>query len=154
MKYLYYAALAGVLGNIAGLTVGYFIFPTVIWNAYTMMYTMPPIIIEFNIPYAVISSAAALICTLVSTFAAVYAELASTPAALMRPKAPKAGKRVIFERIGPLWRRLSFTKKVTLRNLMPVSYTHLDVYKRQTFGFRRITIPLWISKTPRPPLKR
>lgn len=118
MKYLYYAALAGVLGSIAGLTVGYFIFPTVIWNAYTMMYTMPPIIIEFNIPYAVISSAAALICTLVSTFAAVYAELASTPAALMRPKAPKAGKRVIFERIGPLWRRLSFTKKVTLRNLM------------------------------------
>lgn len=77
------------------------------------MYDMPPIIAGFNWKYALISSLAALLCTGLSTYFACASELASTPAQLMRPKAPKAGKRILLERIKPLWRRMNFSSKVT-----------------------------------------
>ena len=116
-KYMLYAMLATVAGCALGLAVGFQVFPKVIWGAYGIMYDMPPIIAGFNWKYALISSLAALLCTGLSTYFACASELASTPAQLMRPKAPKAGKRILLERIKPLWRRMNFSSKVTARNL-------------------------------------
>ena len=117
-KYLFYAGAASVLGSAFGLLVGFQVFPIVIWNAYKMMYTLPPLITQFNVKYAVLSSAAAILCTLAATFSACRLTLKEKPAALMLPRAPKAGKRVFLEYITPLWKRLKFTHKVTARNLI------------------------------------
>lgn len=116
-KYLFYAFFASIIGSILGFTVGFKVFPTVIYNAYRIMYIMPPITAKFNIFYAVVSTAFAVLATILATFFAVYKELMIEPAALMRPKAPKAGKRIFLERIKFLWSRLNFTQKVTARNL-------------------------------------
>lgn len=117
-KYMIYAGLASILGSVIGLLVGFKLFPTVIWNAYEMMYTLPPLITQFNVKYALISSLAAIFCTLGATFWACYSTLMECPAKLMLPRAPKAGKRVFLEYITPIWKRLKFTHKVTARNLI------------------------------------
>lgn len=117
-KYMLYAALASILGSAVGLLVGFKLFPTVIWNAYKTMYILPPLITQFNTKYALISSLAAILCTLGATFWASYSSLMESPASLMQPRAPKAGKRVFLEYITPIWKRLKFTHKVTARNLI------------------------------------
>ncbi len=116
-KYLMYAVIASVLGSALGFSIGFKLFPTVIFSAYSIMYILPPIKTPFNIKYAVMSTAIATVTTTFAAWFACYSELADTPASLMRPKAPKAGKRILLERITFLWRRLSFTKKITARNL-------------------------------------
>ena len=117
-KYLLYAGSATITGSICGLLIGFKVFPTVIWGAYEIMYTLPPLLAPFNVKYALISSIAAIVCTLLATFAACYGTLIEAPARLMLPRAPKPGKRVFLERIKPLWSRLKFTHKVTVRNLI------------------------------------
>lgn len=117
-KYLLYAGSASILGSVFGLLVGFKVFPTVIWNAYGIMYTLPPIITAFHVPFALASSLAAIFCTMAATLSACIGSLKETPARLMLPRAPKAGKRVFLEYITPLWSRLKFTQKVTARNLI------------------------------------
>jgi len=116
-KYLIYALLASITGGIAGVAVGFYTLPKVCWNAYLLMYTAPDLIEQFNVGYAVLGVSAATLCTLVATASVCRSTLASTPAALMLPRAPKAGKRIWLERIPFIWKRLSFTWKVTFRNL-------------------------------------
>ncbi len=116
-KYIFYAAFASITGGVAGVLIGIFVFPWTIWDAYSMMYSMPPIQQANNIVLAIGSVAISVVATTVSTLAACLSELRSVPAGLMRPKAPKPGKRVLLERISPLWRRMSFMHKVTARNL-------------------------------------
>ena len=92
-------------------------FPTVIYSAYEMLYKTPSLKLE---PMPFIWAAVtlcALVCTTAAALMACMAERRSNPALLMRPKAPKAGKRVLLEKIPFIWKRLSFTKKVTVRNL-------------------------------------
>lgn len=116
-KYLFYAFFASIIGSVLGFTIGFKVFPTVIYNAYRILYIMPSVITEFNVTYAVISTSFAVLATTLATFFAVYKELMIEPAALMRPKAPKSGKRIFLERVKFLWSRLNFTQKVTARNL-------------------------------------
>ena len=116
-KYVIYAMAATVTGCGFGLAVGFRLFPTVIWNAYSMMYTLPKLYCMFNVRYALIASGAAIACTLAATLNACWATLMEVPATLMLPKAPKAGKRILLERVRPIWKRLKFTHKVTARNL-------------------------------------
>jgi putative ABC transport system permease protein len=116
-KYLMYAVAASVGGSALGFSIGFKLFPTVIFSAYSIMYILPPIKTPFNLKYAVLSTAIASVTTTFAAWFACCSELADTPASLMRPKAPKAGKRILLERIGFLWKRLSFTKKITARNL-------------------------------------
>lgn len=116
-KYMFYAMFASASGSIFGLLIGFQVFPTVIYNAYRIMYTMPSVITEFNLHYAILSTACAVLSTTIATWFACYKELMETPATLMRPKAPKAGKRIFLERIKFIWTRLNFTHKVTARNL-------------------------------------
>ncbi len=116
-KYLLYAAAASLLGCVLGVSVGMWLFPTVILNAYNIMYFMPDILTPFSWSLALASAVTATLCTLAATLSACWAALREAPAQLMLPRAPKAGKRILLERIGPLWRRMKFTRKVTARNL-------------------------------------
>lgn len=117
-KYVIYAGSATIAGSLFGLAVGFQIFPIVIWGAYEILYNLPPLIIVFNVKYALISSLAALFCTMLATSAACYSTLKEAPARLMLPRAPKAGKRILLEYITPIWSHMKFTHKVTARNLI------------------------------------
>ena len=117
-KYLIYAMTASVAGSAFGLAVGFNLFPTIIWNAYTMMYNLPKLYCLFNVPFAVFSSGMAIACTLAATLNACWATLAEVPAQLMLPKAPPAGKRILLEHVSFIWKRMKFTYKVTARNLL------------------------------------
>ena len=116
-KYLIYSFSASFLGSLVGLAIGYTLFPTVVITAYGIMYTIPGVELDFNIPLALIVSLVAILVTTLSSFFACYKELMETPSALMRPKAPKEGKRILLERISFIWNRLSFIGKVTVRNI-------------------------------------
>ena len=116
-KYLLYAITASVIGSAIGLTVGFQLFPRVIIRAYSIMYYLPDPMTPFRWDYAVACTAVAVLCTGVSAFAACNKALSSGPAKLMRPRAPKSGKRVLLERITFIWSKLSFIHKVTLRNI-------------------------------------
>lgn len=117
-KYLCYALFATLGGSLAGIAFGEKFLPFVIVTAYRIMYHhMTNIELPYNMKYAVIATGAALASTMLATLAACYKELATTPAVLMRPPAPKEGKRVLLERIPFIWKHLSFSWKSTVRNL-------------------------------------
>ena len=116
-KYIGYAFLASLLGGILGLAVGATLIPAVIANAFNIMYAMPPLEFREQTVLCVLAVLAAVLCTTGAALWACLSTLIATPANLMRPKAPKAGKRVLLERVGFIWKRLTFTWKVTMRNL-------------------------------------
>jgi len=116
-KYVIYSLAASLLGSAFGIAVGYRLFPSVIWNAYTMMYDLPNFICPLNWTYALTTSCAVTLCILLATLNACRATLREKPAELMLPRAPKAGKRVLLERVTFIWSRMRFTHKVTARNL-------------------------------------
>ena len=118
-KYLGYALLATVGGSIVGVLIGEKILPFIIIYAYGILYQhIPEILVPYAWSYAIQASAAALACTMLATLFACYKELGEQPASLMRPPAPKIGKRVFLEHVTFIWKRLSFTWKSTVRNLM------------------------------------
>ena len=116
-KYVIYASLASIVGGILGMCVGFVLLPKIIWMMYSMMYEIGDISLNFNWAYGTIGLELIFICIVGATIYAVVMELRHTPATLMRPKAPKIGKRVLLERIPFIWRRLSFSRKVTIRNI-------------------------------------
>ncbi len=116
IKYIGYAFVASFLGGVLGLQIGKLI-PLVIANAFNIMYEMPPMEFLFQPEVNVTAVLAAVACTTGAALWACGSTLVATPAALMRPKAPRAGKRVFLEYIGPVWKSLNFTWKVTMRNL-------------------------------------
>ena len=116
-KYLIYASMSTIIGGIIGLLIGFSILPKIIADMYGMMYELPEVILEFNITYAFVGMISAMICTIGATIYSCIKELSQKPAVLMRPKAPKIGKRVFLEKIPFIWKRLNFTKKVTARNI-------------------------------------
>lgn len=117
-KYLCYALAAAALGTLAGLAIGFVAFPKIIWSAYAMMYYMPSIATPWRLAQALFAGGTLIVLTVGVTALTCRASLQEVPAALMLPRAPKAGKRILLERITPLWRRLPFTWKVTCRNLL------------------------------------
>ena len=116
-KYIIYATLATVIGGAIGLVIGFSLLPKVIADIYAMVYDVPNVILAFNMTYATAGMAAAMLCTIGATIISCYKTLKQKPATLMRPKAPKPGKRVLLERITFIWKRLNFTQKVTVRNI-------------------------------------
>lgn len=116
-KYIGYGLLPSLVGGVLGLVIGYILFPKMIFTAYQIMYQMPDIELHAYTDISLFSVLAAVACTTVATLWACLATLRETPASLMRPRTPKAGKRVFLEYIKPLWRRMSFIHKVTARNL-------------------------------------
>lgn len=117
-KYLIYAFTAAAAGTVAGLAVGFKAFPSIIWSAYELMYYMPSIATPWRLSQALLAGGTLILLTMGITALACRTTLQEDPAALMLPRAPKAGKRILLERITPLWRRLPFSWKVTCRNLL------------------------------------
>ena len=117
-KYLWYALVAAVSGTVVGLTIGFKAFPSIIWSAYAMMYYMPAIYTPWRLTQALFAGGTLTALTIGVTAIACRNSLTEVPATLMLPRAPKAGKRILLERITPLWRRFPFTWKVTCRNLL------------------------------------
>ena len=117
-KYLFYAGSAAVVGAVIGCVGGTWLFPRVIWTGYSIMYSMGEIEYYFDIRVAVLSLLAALLCSVGAAYFSCRHELQSVPANLIRPKAPKSGKRIFLEKITFLWSRLKFLHKVSLRNIV------------------------------------
>ncbi|MBQ6438754.1 MAG: ABC transporter permease [Mogibacterium sp.] len=117
-KYMFYSGSAAFLGAVLGFFVGCKVFPVVIWNAYTMMYDFShtvDYIIDYKLGLSVL--AVALLCSMGATWVSIAADFKVPPAELIRPKTPPAGKRILLERIKPLWNRISFLYKVSIRNI-------------------------------------
>ena len=118
-KYLGYALLATVSGSVVGILFGEKVFPYIIINAYGIMYQhMNDIVIPYNLEYGLGAAAAALASTLLATIFSCYKELREQAAELMRPPTPKQGQRVLLERVKFIWKRLNFSWKASIRNLV------------------------------------
>ncbi len=117
MKYAVYAMSACISGGVVGAIIGFKLFPYVIMKGYSIMYYLGKLETPYRADIAFMAIAAMAVCTAAATFSACYASLKEVPATLMRPKAPKAGRRVLLEKIPFIWKKLSFTSKVTVRNL-------------------------------------
>lgn len=124
-KYLFYSGSAALAGCIAGYFLGIHLFPFVIWTAYGMMYQMGSIVYIFDGGTALLCLACALLCSMGTTWISCRHELKEAAADLMRPKAPRAGKRVFLEWLPFIWKRLKFLHKVSVRNIVR--------YKRRFF---------------------
>ena len=116
-KFLAYSVSASLLGGLVGLWVGFTYFPLTIFGAYSALYTVPSLVRLIDVPFAAAALAVAVAVTAASALAVCLEELNSPAATLMRPRAPKPGRVILLERITPLWKHLSFTWKVTARNL-------------------------------------
>ncbi len=116
-KYLIYALIASILGSILGCSLGMYLFPTVIFNAWNTLYNIDQIKFLFQPGLILLASGSVTGITLLATLYSIYSELIEMPSQLMRPKAAKAGKKILLERISFIWKRLSFLRKVTARNI-------------------------------------
>ena len=114
-KYILYAALASIFGVVLGVSLGFTAVPKILATAWGIMYEMPALKIAVLPLYLVLGVVLSVGTTGFATYYACNKELSAVPAVLMRPKAPKAGKRVFLENIDFIWSRLSFTSKVTVR---------------------------------------
>lgn len=116
-KYLFYSFLASIIGCILGLSFGLVVYPKAIFSAYSLMYCMPDLVILYPVKYMLSGTVFATATTMLATYFACRREMKSCPSQLMRPKAPKAGKRIFLEKIPFIWKRMNFTSKVTARNI-------------------------------------
>ncbi len=124
-KYLIYSGLASIMGSIAGILIGFRLFPSIIWNAYRSMYYLPDLTNQFLWEYAVPESLFIILLNMSVTLYVSVSTLKEKPATLMLPRAPKAGKRIFLENINFIWSRMKFSHKSTARNIMR--------YKRHLF---------------------
>lgn len=117
-KYMFYSGSAAFLGAVTGFFIGCKVFPAVIWQAYTMMYDFSDDVrFVLDPKLGLISLAAALLCSMGATWVSISQDFKVAPSELIRPKTPPAGKRILLERIKPLWSRISFLYKVSFRNI-------------------------------------
>lgn len=116
-KYMVYGCAAGLLGCAAGMVLGFYGLPAVIWWAYSTVFDLPTFQLRVYPALAVLSVVISIGVVGLTTLAACRVSLKEKPAALLLPRAPAAGKRIFLERIGPLWRRMSFSQKTTARNM-------------------------------------
>ncbi|MBW3087307.1 FtsX-like permease family protein [Bifidobacterium sp. 82T24] len=116
-KYVIYAALACLLGGLLGDLLGFIALPGIIFTIFETMYLLPAFLLRFDWTYGIGAAMLFLVVIVGSAVWSCRGELRESPASLLRPKAPKAGKTILMERIRPLWRRMTFLNKVTIRNL-------------------------------------
>ncbi len=116
-KYVMYSFLSTTIGGILGMLIGFNLIPRVIWSIYKSLFTIPKFICEFNMYYATIGLLIALLCICGATIITAITTLKEKPSNLMRPKAPKVGKRILLEKITFFWNKLKFSSKITIRNI-------------------------------------
>ena len=117
-KYMFYSGSAAVIGSMIGYLLGSYAMPKIIWEIYGIMYGFAELKFTFDPVLALVSFASAILCSVGATYFSCRHELKQPAAELIRPKAPKAGKRVFLEYITPIWSRLSFLYKVSVRNVL------------------------------------
>lgn len=116
-RYILYALSASLMGGVLGCIIGMQVFPLVIFNAWGIAYQMPSMVHANNLGLCVLSVAGMCAVVVLAAFSACISTLREVPSELMRPKAPKIGRKVLLERIPFIWRRISFARKVTIRNI-------------------------------------
>lgn len=116
-KYFTYAFIATIIGSILGLFIGFWLFPTIIVNAYGVQYQLPDAQLDFYTGIALLSVIGAILATGIATLVSLWSLLKNNAAILLRPKAPKSGQRILLERIDWFWENISFIHKVSIRNL-------------------------------------
>ena len=116
-KYILYSFLACIIGGFLGMTVCFYLLPKIVWTLYSMVYTMPHFYMTYRLSIGLMGILIAFICIGGATLIVAYKELKEMPSVLMRPKAPKKGKRILMEKITFIWKRLNFSQKVTIRNI-------------------------------------
>ncbi len=116
-KYIIYALFASIIGAALGIVSGIYLLPFAIFKAYSIMFTLPPLTYTFPVSYILSGLLISSGTTLIASLIAAFRELQVNPASLMRPKSPKSGKRILLEYLTFIWKRISFTGKVTARNL-------------------------------------
>lgn len=124
-KYISYSGSAALIGCLVGFYLGTKFFPMAIWKAYNMLYDFSPLEYIFDPRLAIISLIVSLLCSVGVTYISCKSELLQMPSSLIRPKAPKAGRRVLLEKVPFIWKRVSFLHKVSIRNILR--------YKRRFF---------------------
>lgn len=117
LKFVLYGALAGGIGTVLGIILGHTLLPWIVYSAYGPKFTLPPIHLGFYPVITVVAILLAGLCAVLPTVLAVRHELGEKPATLLLPKPPKGGSKIMLEHIRPVWSRMSFTHKVTARNL-------------------------------------
>lgn len=117
IKYILYAFLACMIGGFLGMTVGFYLIPNIVWNIYSAIYTIPEFYTAYRLDVGLQGLIIAFLCICGATIVVAIKELKNMPAVLMRPKAPKNGKKIWLERCTFFWKRLNFSKKVTTRNI-------------------------------------
>lgn len=117
LKYTLYAASAGIIGSLIGAIVGMNVFPVVVYNAWGMMYTLPAVKLTYDLGLVALATLFFTVVIVLATLSASYQSLKEHPSSLMRPKAPTVGKRILLERLPFIWNRLTFSDKVTARNI-------------------------------------
>lgn len=116
-KYIIYSAIACILGGILGMSIGFYLLPTIVWNLYAMIYTLPHFHLNYQLGIGLAGTLIAFLCIGGTTILVAYKELKEMPSVLMRPKAPKNGKKIFLEKITFIWKHLNFSKKITTRNI-------------------------------------
>ena len=117
IKYLVYCILACIIGLVVGILLGFSIMPNIFWNAYRTMYFLPSLYLGFSWWLALAVVFGSLAVTIVVTIIACRTTTKEKPSTLMQPKAPKPGKRILLERCTPIWKRIKFKWKATIRNI-------------------------------------
>lgn len=118
MRYLFYALLPTLTGSVIGVLFGEKVFPLAIMKAYSLLYEgLTSYVIPYNLIEGLIAVLASVLVTGLATVFACYNVSHAKPAQIMRPEAPKSGRRVLIERVPFLWKRLNFTQKATVRNM-------------------------------------
>lgn len=116
-KYIIYSAIACILGGILGMSVGFYLLPTIVWNLYSLIYTIPHFHLNYQLGLGLAGTLIAFLCIGGTTILVACKELKEMPSVLMRPKAPKNGKKIFLEKISFIWNKLNFSKKITTRNI-------------------------------------
>lgn len=117
LKYLLFSLLATLVGGLIGMLIGLNLIPSLIWQIYSTLFAIPTFVVRFQPVYCLLGLGIAVVCICGGALVAAYRELVQTPSVLMRPKAPKAGKRILLEYLPIIWRRFSFSNKIVMRNL-------------------------------------
>lgn len=116
-KFIVYASLASISGSVLGILIGANILPIIISGAHESLYSLPEVSVLYYPSYIIQSVVVSILCTVGASLFVIRVELMNKPAHLMKARAPKVGKKILFERITPVWKRLNFNYKVTFRNI-------------------------------------
>lgn len=116
-KFVVYGFIAGMTGTVLGITLGHTLLPHIVYNAYKHGFLLPPIELHFYVGITILAIILSLISSVLPAYAVAKGDLQETTASLLQPKAPKAGSKILLERITPIWKRMKFTQKVTARNI-------------------------------------